>query len=229
MKVRIAPSLLSADFARLADALAIAEAGGADLVHVDVMDGHFVPNLSIGPPVVQALRKATRLPLDVHLMIERPERSLAAYLDAGVEWVSVHVESTPHLQRCLAAIRKAGARAGAALNPSTPTGALASAWSDVDYAVVMSVNPGWGGQAFLEPSVEKVRRLKREAAEAGSGLAIEVDGGVDLGNAATLAAAGAEILVAGTAIYGAADPAGAVERLRRAAAGGAGSGSAGRP
>jgi ribulose-phosphate 3-epimerase len=222
MKVRIAPSLLSADFARLADALAIAEAGGADLVHVDVMDGHFVPNLTIGPPVVRALRKATRLPLDVHLMIERPERTLPEYLDAGVEWVSVHVESTPHLQRCLDAIRRGGARAGAALNPSTPTAALSSCWHDVDYAVVMSVNPGWGGQPFLEPSIEKVRRLKREAGEAGSGLVVEVDGGVGEANAAPLVDAGAEILVAGASIYGATDPAAAIGKLRRSAAGLAG-------
>jgi len=217
MRVRIAPSLLAADFARLAEALAVAEAGGADLIHVDVMDGHFVPNLTIGPPVVRALRKATRLPLDVHLMIDRPERSLAEYLDAGVDWVSVHVESTPHVQRCLDAIRRAGARAGAALNPSTPTEALGAAWPDLDYAVVMSVNPGWGGQPFLKPSIEKVRRLRREAGEAGSRLAIEVDGGVGDGNAAELAAAGAEILVAGTAVYGAADPAAAIARLRQAA------------
>ncbi len=217
MKVRIAPSLLAADFARLGDALALAEAGGADLVHVDVMDGHFVPNLTIGPPVVRALRKATRLPLDIHLMIERPERTLEAYLDAGVDFVSVHVESTPHLQRCLDAIRRAGARAGAALNPATPTAILASAWQDVDYAVVMSVNPGWGGQRFLEPSIEKVRRLKAEAAQAGSGLVIEVDGGVTDANAGALAAAGAEILVAGTAIYGVPDPAGAIGKLRRSA------------
>ncbi len=214
MKIRIAPSLLSADFARLADALAMAEAGGADLVHVDVMDGHFVPNLTIGPPVVRALRKATRLPLDIHLMIENPERTLSEYLDAGANWISVHVESTRHLQRCLDAIRRGGARAGAALNPATPTLMLASAWQDLDYAVVMSVNPGLGGQPFLAPSVEKVRRLRFEAAEAGSGLAIEVDGGVDAGNAAPLAAAGAEILVAGTAIFGHANPAAAIGQLR---------------
>jgi ribulose-phosphate 3-epimerase len=217
MKVRIAPSLLSADFARLADALAMAEAGGADLVHVDVMDGHFVPNLTIGPPVVRALRKATRLPLDVHLMIENPERTLQEYLDAGVDWVSVHVESTRHLQRCLDTIRRGGARAGAALNPGTPSLMLASSWQDLDYAVVMSVNPGWGGQKFLAPSVEKVRRLRIESREAGSSLAIEVDGGVDSGNAAPLAAAGAEILVAGTAVYGHADPAAAIGQLREAA------------
>jgi ribulose-phosphate 3-epimerase len=217
VKIRIAPSLLSADFARLADALAVAEAGGADLVHVDVMDGHFVPNLTMGPPVVRALRKATRLPLDVHLMIEAPERTLSEYLDAGANWVSVHVESTRHLQRCLDAIRRGGARAGAALNPATPTEALSASFADLDYAVVMSVNPGWGGQAFLAPSVEKVRRLRIEAREAGSSLEIEVDGGVDAGNAGRLAAAGAEILVAGTAVYGQSDPAAAIGLLRESA------------
>jgi ribulose-phosphate 3-epimerase len=219
VSVRIAPSILAADFARLADALAIAERGGADMVHVDVMDGRFVPNLTIGPPVVRALRRATRLPLDVHLMIERPERTLAEYLDAGADWVSVHVEATRHLQRCLAVIRKAGARAGVVLNPATPTGALAAVWSDVDYAVVMSVNPGWGGQAFLPGSVGKVRRLSAEASEAGFRVPVEVDGGVDPDNAGLLAGAGAEILVAGTAIYGASDPAAAIGRLRAAAEG----------
>ena len=217
--VRIAPSLLAADFARLADALAMAEEGGADLVHVDVMDGRFVPNLTIGPPVVRALRRATKLPLDVHLMIEAPERSLAEYLDAGADWVSVHVEATRHLQRCLALIRSAGAKAGAVLNPATPTAALAAVWADLDYAVVMSVNPGWGGQAFLPASVGKVRRLRAEASNAAARVPIEVDGGVDGDNAGLLAGAGAEILVAGTAIYGASDPAAAIGRLRAAAEG----------
>jgi ribulose-phosphate 3-epimerase len=217
--LRIAPSLLAADFARLADALSIAEEGGADLVHVDVMDGHFVPNLTIGPPVLRALRAATRMALDVHLMIETPENSLAEYLDAGADWISVHVEATDHLQRCLSLIRKGGAKAGVALNPATPTGALASAFGDLDYAVVMSVNPGWGGQPFLPGSVEKVRRLRAEAAEAGFRLVVEVDGGVDSGNAQALAGAGAEILVAGTAIYGASDPAAAIGQLRASAEG----------
>jgi ribulose-phosphate 3-epimerase len=217
MNVRLAPSLLSADFARLADALAMIEAGGADMVHVDVMDGHFVPNLTIGPPVVRALRKATRLPLDVHLMIENPEMTLSEYLDAGADWISVHVEATRHLQRCLDGIRRAGAKAGAALNPATPTLALSASWDSLDYAVVMSVNPGWGGQPFLEPSFEKVRRLHAEARQAGSHLAIEVDGGVSRANAGALVAAGAEILVAGAAIYGAEDPAAAVRELREAA------------
>ena len=218
-RVRIAPSLLAADFARLVDALATAEQGGADLVHVDVMDGHFVPNLTIGPPVVRALRASTRLARDVHLMIEEPERTLTEYLDAGADWVSVHVEATRHLQRCLATIRKAGARAGVALNPATPTQALAASWADLDYAVVMSVNPGWGGQPFIPSSVEKVRRLRNEAADGGTRPTIEVDGGVDEGNAAKLAAAGAEILVAGTAIYGSSDPVAAIGRLRTAAEG----------
>ena len=217
MKVRIAPSLLSADFARLADALAIAEAGGADLVHVDVMDGHFVPNLTIGPPVVRALRKATRLPLDVHLMIERPEATLPEYLDAGADWISVHVEATDHLQRCLDLVRRGGAKAGAAVNPATPTLALSAAFADLDYAVVMSVNPGWGGQPFIDTSIEKVRRLEKEARAAGGRLSIEVDGGVTARNAGELVAAGAEILVAGTAIYGADDPAAAIGKLRDAA------------
>jgi ribulose-phosphate 3-epimerase len=218
MSVAIAPSLLSADFARLADALAMAEEGGADLVHVDVMDGHFVPNLTIGPPVVKALKRATRLPLDVHLMIEKPEETLDRYVDAGGDWISVHVEATRHLQRCLERIRRGGAKAGAAVNPGTPVGALSAVWGDLDFALIMSVNPGFGGQAFLRGSIARVRRA-REAA-AGTGAVIEVDGGVDAGNAAELVEAGAEILVAGTAIYGQKDPKSAIGQLRAAARGG---------
>ncbi len=217
MSVRIAPSLLAADFARLADALRIAEEGGADLIHVDVMDGHFVPNLTIGPPVVAALRRATRLPLDVHLMIERPEASLSEYLAAGADWISVHVEATRHLHRCLDQIRRGGAKAGAVVNPATPAEALDASWADLDYAVVMSVNPGWGGQPFLPESVGKVRRLRERALASGSRAPIEVDGGVVAGNAAALAGAGAEILVAGTAIYGQDDPRRAIAFLRAAA------------
>jgi ribulose-phosphate 3-epimerase len=220
MNVRIAPSLLSADFARLADALAIAEEGGADLVHVDVMDGHFVPTLTIGPPVVRALKRATRLPLDVHLMIEKPEETLEKYIDAGADWISVHVEATRHLQRCLGLIRRGGAKAGAAVNPGTPVAALAAAWEDMDFALVMSVNPGWGGQPFLRSSVARVRRARENAASAGARAAIEVDGGVDAGNVGELVEAGAEILVAGAAIYGQGDPVSAIEKLRAAARGG---------
>ncbi len=220
MKIRIAPSLLAADFARLSEALDIAAEGGADLVHVDVMDGHFVPNLTLGPPVVAALKRASRLPLDVHLMIENPEATLDRYLDAGADWISVHVESTRHLQRCLAAIRRGGAKAGAALNPATPVEALSESWDDLDYAVVMSVNPGRGGQPFLPHSIEKVRRLRDGARAAGAALPIEVDGGVDATNAGSLASAGAEILVAGTSVYGQSDPRAAIEGLRAAVRGG---------
>jgi ribulose-phosphate 3-epimerase len=220
MNVRIAPSILAADFARLADALAAAEEGGADLVHVDVMDGHFVPNLTIGAPVVKALKKATRLPLDVHLMIERPEETVSSYLDAGADWISVHVEATAHLHRCLDAIRRGGSRAGAAINPGTPAEALGECWGDLDFAVVMSVNPGWGGQPFLPSSLSKVRRVREAARSAGGRAVIEVDGGVDPGNAGELAEAGAEILVAGTAVYGRGDVRGAIEALKAAARGG---------
>jgi ribulose-phosphate 3-epimerase len=184
------------------------------------MDGHFVPNLTIGPPVVKALKRATRLPLDVHLMIEKPEETLDRYLDAGADWISVHVEATRHLQRCLERIRRGGAKAGAAVNPGTPVGALAAAWGDLDFALIMSVNPGFGGQAFLRGSVARVRRARQAAAEAGARVAIEVDGGVDAGNAAELVEAGAEILVAGTAIYGQGDPKSAIGQLRAAARGG---------
>ena len=220
MTVRIAPSILAADFARLAEAVAAAEEGGADLVHVDVMDGHFVPNLTIGPPVVRALKKATRLPLDVHLMIEQPEQTLESYLEAGADWISIHVEATRHLQRCLDAIRRGGARAGAVVNPATPVAALEECWGNLDFVVVMSVNPGWGGQPFLPSSVGKVRRAREKALETGSRAAVEVDGGVDQGNAAELAEAGAEILVAGTAIYGQRDVKKAIAALKAAARGG---------
>ena len=220
MSVRIAPSLLAADFARLADALDVAADGGADLVHVDVMDGRFVPTLTFGPPVVAAIKRASRLPIDVHLMIENPEETLDRYLDAGADWLSVHVESTRHLQRCLDTIRRAGARAGAVLNPATPVEALSESWQDLDYAVVMSVNPGRGGQPFLKHSIDKVRRLRDQGRESRSNAPIEVDGGVDRGNAGDLASAGAEILVAGTSVYGQDDPAAAIGRLRAAARGG---------
>jgi ribulose-phosphate 3-epimerase len=217
IRVKIAPSLLAADFARLADALSLAEKAGADLVHVDVMDGRFVPNLTIGPPVIAALRKVTRLPLDVHLMIENPESTLDRYLAAGADWISVHVEATRHLHRCLDMIRKGGAKAGAAINPGTPAGALDAARSELDYAVVMSVDPGAGGQSFIPSSIAKVEQVAREAAAAGQRFAIEVDGGVGPGNAGALVAAGAEILVAGTAVYGATDTKAAVAQLRAAA------------
>jgi ribulose-phosphate 3-epimerase len=218
MKIRIAPSILAADFARLADALAIAEQGGADLVHVDVMDGRFVPNLTFGAGMVQALRRATRLPLDVHLMIDRPEESLSRYIDAGANMLSIHVESTAHLSRCLAMARERGVRAGGAINPATPAMLLEPALDDMDHVLVMSVNPGWGGQSFLPGSLEKIRAVSALCRSRGRSLPVEVDGGIDRGNAALCAAAGAEILVAGTSVYGSEDPARAIGELRAAAA-----------
>lgn len=217
MKVRIAPSILNADFARLADQVAIVEHAGADFLHVDVMDGHFVPNITIGVPVVRALKRATALPLDVHLMISDPDRYLEAFVDAGAAMLTVHVEVLPHLQRTLARIRELGAKAGAAINPGTPIAVLSEVASDLDHVLVMSVNPGFGGQHFIPRSLEKVSALRTWLAASGSPAAIEVDGGVDLGNAHALVSAGASILVAGTAIFGTPDPAAATVALRRAA------------
>ena len=214
MSVRIAPSILSADFARLADAIAMCEAGGADWIHVDVMDGRFVPTLTFGWPVVEALRKATDLPLDVHLMIDKPEETLDRYL-CGVQLVSVHVESTAHLHRCLDRIRAGGASAGAAINPATPARFLEAAAGDVDHVLVMSVNPGWGGQKFIASTYDKIRGMKPMFA--GRSVPIEVDGGVTLENVAACRAAGAEILVAGTSVYGQPDPAAAIRALRQRA------------
>ena len=214
--VRIAPSILAADFARLADALAVAREGGADMVHVDVMDGRFVPTLTFGWGMVEALRKATDLPLDIHLMIDKPEETLDRYL-CGVQLVSVHVEATAHLHRCLERIQASGASAGAAINPATPAGALEAVAGDVDHVLVMSVNPGWGGQKFIESSYEKIRRVRPMLS--GRDVPIEVDGGVGPENAAGCRAAGAGILVAGTSVYGRPDPAEAIRALRRVAEG----------
>ncbi len=213
--IKIAPSILSADFAALAEEIARVEEAGADLLHVDVMDGHFVPNLTIGPPVVGAIRKRTRLPLDVHLMIEAPERYLQAFAAAGADLLTVHVEACPHLHRVLAQIKEVGARAGAALNPSTPLGTVEYVLDDLDLVLVMSVNPGFGGQAFIPTAYRKVRALKTLLG--GRSIEISVDGGVTAEHAGRLASAGASILVAGSAIFGAADPGEALRRLRSAA------------
>jgi ribulose-phosphate 3-epimerase len=221
MTVRIAPSILSADFARLADDIARVEAGGADLLHVDVMDGHFVPNITIGPPVVSAIRRATTLPLDVHLMISDPDRYLEAFVDAGASMLTVHVEVLPHLHRTLTRIRELGARAGVAINPSTPVAHVRDVVPQMDHLLVMSVNPGFGGQSFIVRSLEKVAEARALFASLQSPVAIEVDGGVDDGNAAALVGAGATILVAGAAIFGTSDPAAATRDLRRAAEAGA--------
>src|SRR5262245_6603239 len=213
--MKIAPSILSADFAALADAIARVEAAAPDQLHVDVMDGHFVPNLTIGPPVIECIRKRTRLPLDVHLMIEAPERSIETYIRAGADLVTVHVEACPHLQRTLTQIREAGARSGVALNPSTPPSVLEYVLDDLDLILVMSVNPGFGGQSFIPTAYAKLRQVRELAAH--RAIELSVDGGVGRSNAAALAQAGAGVLVAGSAIFGAVDPGQAVKELRSAA------------
>ena len=220
MTARIAPSILAADFARLADAAALVERAGADLLHVDVMDGHFVPNITVGPPVVAALHRATRLPLDVHLMIEEPDRYLEAFVSAGASMVTVHVEVLPHLHRTLSRIRELGARAGVALNPATPLESIREVAGLLDHLLIMSVNPGFGGQSFIPRSIARIAEARALLDAAGSTAPIEVDGGVDLSNAGPLVEAGTSILVAGAFIFGAPDPAGAIASLRRAAAGG---------
>ncbi len=217
MSVRIAPSILSADFGHLARDIAAAEAGGADLVHVDVMDGHFVPNITIGPPVVRAVKRATALPLDVHLMISDPDRYLEAFVDAGASMLSVHVEVLPHLHRTLGAIKALGAKAGVVLNPSTPVCAIGEVAADVDFVLVMSVNPGFGGQSFIPASLDKIRRVRALLDSVGNVAPVEVDGGVDVRTIASVVKAGASILVAGQAIFGGGDAAGAVRALREAA------------
>jgi len=212
--IRIAPSILSADFAALGRDIAAAERGGADLIHVDVMDGHFVPNITMGPMVVQAVRRVATRPLDVHLMIEQPDNFIEAFVKAGAHMISVHVEAVPHLHRTLSFIRSLGALAGAVINPSTPAAALEAIAGDLDYVVVMSVNPGFGGQTFIPHSLDKIRRVRALLAAAGSSAPIEIDGGVDATNIEAIAAAGASIFVAGNAIFGTPDPEAATRALR---------------
>ena len=209
----IAPSILSADFTKLADEIAAVEAGGAKVLHVDVMDGHFVPNITIGLPVVKSLRKATSLTIDTHLMIEEPSRYAVQFVEAGADMVSVHVEADVHLQRTLVAIREAGAKAGIAINPGTPLSALEEALPYADFVLLMSVNPGFGGQSFIPTSVDKLRRLKRMIAERGLSTKIEIDGGIDAGNIAEIVSSGAEIIVAGSAVYGRGNATEAVKEL----------------
>ena len=213
--MKIAPSILSADFAALGEEIARVEAGGADQLHVDVMDGRFVPNLTIGPVVLAAIRRRTRLPLDVHLMIVEPERYLAEFVRAGADMVTVHVEACPHLQRTLTQIRDLGARAGAALNPSTPPAALEYVLDDLDLVLVMSVNPGFGGQKFIPSAYPKIRQVRTMLG--GRSVDVSVDGGVKLDHARPLAEHGASVLVAGSAIFEAPDPAEMVKRLRSTA------------
>jgi ribulose-phosphate 3-epimerase len=217
VSVWIAASILSADFARLGAEIAAAERGGADLIHVDIMDGHFVPNLTMGPPVVRSISKVARVPLDVHLMIEEPDRYLDAFVQAGASMISVHVEILPHLHRTIHAIKDLGAKAGVAINPSTPVGALEEIAAELDHVLVMSVNPGFGGQTFIPRSESKIRAIRALLDREGSHAPIEVDGGVDRTNAARLVDAGATILVAGNSIFGTADPERATRDLRAAA------------
>jgi ribulose-phosphate 3-epimerase len=212
--IRIAPSILSADFAALARDIAAVERGGADLIHVDVMDGHFVPNITMGPPVVRAVKRVATRPLDVHLMISDPDRYIEAFVTAGADMVSVHVEAATHLHRTVHAIRALGALAGAVINPATPAAALEAIAGDLDYVVVMSVNPGFGGQQFIPQSLEKIRRVRAVLAAAGSSAPIEVDGGVDLDTIDAVTAAGASIFVAGNAVFGAPDAEAATRALR---------------
>jgi ribulose-phosphate 3-epimerase len=217
--MKIAPSILSCDFARLAEEIRAVESGGADWIHVDVMDGHFVPNITIGPVITAAARRSTELPLDVHLMIESPERYLEAFAEAGASVLTVHQEVCAELRRTLALIRGLGVKAGVAVNPATPLDTVRDVLADIDLLLVMSVNPGFGGQAYIEGSTEKVRRARALLHERGSSAELEVDGGIDARNAAELVRAGASVLVAGSAIYHHSEgPAGGVEALRRAAA-----------
>jgi ribulose-phosphate 3-epimerase len=216
-RIEIAPSILASNFARLGEEIRTVEQAGADVIHVDVMDGHFVPNISIGIPVVESIRKATRLPLDVHLMIERPEEYIEDFVRAGATRVLVHQEATVHLDRALAMIREHGAEAGAVINPATPVLMLSDVLEKLDTVLVMSVNPGFGGQKFIRGALEKIRQLNQWRTRYNAGFRIEVDGGVDLGNIAELAQAGANTFVAGSSIFHASDPAGATRQLHKLA------------
>ena len=219
MSVLIAPSILSADFAALGAAIAAVERGGADLIHVDVMDGHFVPNITIGVPVVKSLRKIATIPLDVHLMIQEPDRYIDAFAEAGAAMMSVHVEVLPHLHRTVHAIKALGVKAGVVLNPSTPVASLSEIAGDVDYVLVMSVNPGFGGQTFIPRSESKVGEVRALLERAGNPAPVEIDGGIDQQNVARVVAAGAGIIVAGSAVFHTPDPERATRELKAAASG----------
>jgi len=217
----IAPSLLSADFTNLGEAVRAAERGGADWLHVDVMDGHFVPNITLGPLVVKAIRRVATVPLDVHLMISEPDRYLEAFAEAGAARISVHAEVLPHLHRTVQRIQGLGMKAGVALNPSTPVVMLEDVVGDLDHVLVMSVNPGFGGQTFIPRSESKVRAVRELLTARGARALIEIDGGIDAANAARVVAAGVDVLVAGQAVFGSADPAAAIRELRAAVTGAA--------
>lgn len=212
--MKIAPSLLSADFAEIAGAIAAIEAGGADLVHLDVMDGRFVPNLTWGPKVIGDLRRLTKLPFDVHLMIEEPERYVEAFREAGADGITIHVEAGPHSQRTLTQIRSLGAKPGLAICPGTPVAWISDLMYDVDLLLIMSVNPGFGGQTFLPHSLERIRQARALIEERNPGCALEVDGGVGAENIAAVVTAGADTVVMGSSIFGTRDPVATIKRLR---------------
>lgn len=214
--IRIAPSILSADFARLADEVARVEAGGADLLHVDVMDGHFVPNLTVGPPIVEALRKVTKLPLDVHLMITNADAYIREFADAGADYLTVHVEACPHLHRTVQAIKERGVKAGVTLNPATPLGSVEVILPDADLLLIMSVNPGFGGQSFIPASLQKIAQARAMIERVRSRALLEVDGGVKVENAAQIVQAGADILVSGSAIFSSRDYGATIKAMRQA-------------
>jgi len=215
--VELAPSILSADFARLAEQIQAASEGGASLIHVDIMDGHFVPNMTIGPPVVRSLRKATKLPLDCHLMIENPDQFIPEFADAGADWISVHQEACRHLDRTLHLIKSHDCLAGVVINPATPVETLSEVLDIVDYVLVMSVNPGFGAQEFIPNSIHKIKRLARIREERRLNYRIEVDGGISTVTVGDVARAGVEILVAGNAVFGHGDPTTNAQKLLKAA------------
>ncbi len=213
----ISPSILSADFARLAEAVQMVEAAGADWIHVDVMDGHFVPNLTVGPPMVEALRKVTSLPLDVHLMMTNPDEFIPEFVDAGADLLTVHVEACPHLHRTVQSIKERQVKAGVSLNPATSVTSVEEILGDVDLVLVMSVNPGFGGQQFISSSLDKIRRIRTMINNSRSSAHLEVDGGVNLTNAASVIQAGANVLVAGSAIFGSKNIPETIRQMRTAA------------
>ena len=215
--VRIAPSILSADFSRLGDAVKLAEKAGADLIHVDIMDGHFVPNLTLGPQLVAAIRRETSLPIDVHLMVENPRSFIPLFHEAGADWISIHVEATAHLHKDLTMIRSLGRKAGVALNPATPIDTLKEVLGELDFILIMSVNPGWGGQSFIPSCLEKIRKLRDWIRAEKRTIPIEVDGGIKLDNVEDVIRAGMEVVVAGSAVFDAPDPAAVIRTLKEIA------------